>query len=86
MCLSSCILFERFNNTTAPVYISTLVSVLPLSVLYFRWSAISWPHKIELQMEQTYTSLEEDQERFNKIQLTDQNNFQDKLDSLQVIY
>lgn len=35
-------------------------------------------------MEQTYTSLEEDQERFNKIQMTDQNNFQDKLDSLQV--
>ncbi|XP_071830856.1 dynein axonemal heavy chain 1-like isoform X2 [Apostichopus japonicus] len=50
-----------------------------------KWSAISWPHKIELQMEQTYTSLEEDQERFNKIQMTDQNNFQDKLDSLQMV-
>ena len=50
----------------------------------YRWNAIGWPSKIESQMETTYAQLEEDQERFQKIQVTDQNNFQDRLDTLQV--
>ncbi|XP_033101869.1 dynein heavy chain 1, axonemal-like [Anneissia japonica] len=48
-----------------------------------KWSAIGWPHKIEIQMEQTFQQLEEDKERFQKIQVMDQNNFQDRLDALQ---
>ena len=35
-------------------------------------------------MEQTYTQLEEDEERFHKLQMTDQANFNDKLDTLSV--
>ena len=50
----------------------------------FRWTAIGWPHKIEHQMEQTYIQLEEDEERFRKLQTSDQANFNDRLDTLQV--
>ncbi|XP_022110107.1 dynein heavy chain 1, axonemal-like isoform X1 [Acanthaster planci] len=50
-----------------------------------KWNAIGWPHKIEIQMETTFAQLEEDKERFEKIQLTDQNNFTDKLDTLQMV-
>lgn len=49
-----------------------------------KWTTIGWPHKIEVQMEQTYAQLEEDEERFHKLQLTDQANFNDKLDTLSV--
>lgn len=49
-----------------------------------RWTAIGWPHKIEVQMEQTYNQLEEDEERFRKLQTSDQANFNDRLDTLQV--
>ena len=52
--------------------------------LTFRWTAIGWPHKIEHQMEQTYIQLEEDEERFRKLQTSDQANFNDRLDTLQV--
>ncbi|XP_070580015.1 dynein axonemal heavy chain 1-like isoform X2 [Ptychodera flava] len=50
-----------------------------------KWTAVGWPHKIDIQMEQVYNQLEEDQERFMKIQITDQNNFQDRLDTLQMV-
>jgi len=36
-------------------------------------------------MEATYQTLEELEEHFHKLQLADQNNFQDRLDTLQVI-
>ncbi len=49
-----------------------------------KWTAIGWPHKIEFQMEQTYAQLEEDEERFRKLQTSDQTNFEDRLDTLQV--
>lgn len=45
---------------------------------------IGWPHKIELQMEQTERQLEDDEERFHKLQMTDQANFNDKMDTLSV--
>ena len=35
-------------------------------------------------MEQTETQLDEDEERFHKLQMTDAANFNDKLDSLSV--
>ena len=35
-------------------------------------------------MDATYTQLEEDEERFHKLQMTDQANFNDKLDTLSV--
>lgn len=35
-------------------------------------------------MEQTLLQLEEDGERFRKLQLSDQTNFEDRLDGLQV--
>ncbi|XP_052808511.1 dynein axonemal heavy chain 1-like isoform X3 [Mya arenaria] len=50
-----------------------------------KWTAIGWPHKIEVQMEQTETQLEEDEERFRKLQSSDQGNFNDRLDTLQMV-
>ncbi|XP_074644244.1 dynein axonemal heavy chain 1-like [Tubulanus polymorphus] len=50
-----------------------------------KWTTIGWAHKIELQMEQTYTQLEEDEERFHKLQMSDQANFNDRLDTLQMV-
>ncbi|XP_052086994.1 dynein axonemal heavy chain 1-like isoform X4 [Mytilus californianus] len=50
-----------------------------------KWTAIAWPHKIERQMEATYTQLEEDEERFRKLQTSDQANFNDRLDTLQMV-
>ena len=49
-----------------------------------RWTAIGWPKKLEDQMESTYKQLEELEEHFHKLQLSDQNQFQDKMDTLQV--
>lgn len=49
-----------------------------------KWTAIGWPHKIEHQMEQTNQQLDEDEERFRKLQSSDQTNFEDRLDTLQV--
>ena len=50
----------------------------------FRWNTVGWPHKIEQQMELTEKQLEEDEERFHKLQMSDQANFNDKLDTLSV--
>ncbi|XP_019627758.1 PREDICTED: dynein heavy chain 1, axonemal-like isoform X2 [Branchiostoma belcheri] len=50
-----------------------------------KWTAIGWPYKIVDQMDMTLQQLEEDEERFRKIQLSDQNNFQDRLDTLQMV-
>lgn len=49
-----------------------------------RWTAIRWPQKIISQMEAAAAQHLEDEERFTKIQLADQNNFEDHLDSLKV--
>ncbi|XP_076467072.1 dynein axonemal heavy chain 1-like isoform X2 [Babylonia areolata] len=50
-----------------------------------KWTAIGWPHKIECQMEQTSLQLDEDEERFHKLQNSDQANFEDRLDTLQMV-
>ncbi|XP_013988847.1 dynein axonemal heavy chain 1 isoform X2 [Salmo salar] len=50
-----------------------------------KWTAIGWPHKIVTQMETVSSQHVEDEERFNKIQQADQNNFQERLDSLQMV-
>ena len=52
--------------------------------MVYRWTAIGWPHKIVTQMEQTEKQLDEDEERFHKLQMTDAANFNDRLDSLSV--
>ena len=49
-----------------------------------KYSCVGWPHKIELQMLQTEKQLEEDEERFHKLQLSDTGNFNDRLDGLSV--
>ena len=49
-----------------------------------KWTTIGWPHKIETQMEQTLLQLDDDEERFRKLQMSDQTNFEDRLDGLQV--
>ncbi|XP_062843095.1 dynein axonemal heavy chain 1 [Trichomycterus rosablanca] len=49
-----------------------------------KWTAVAWPHKILSQIESMKTQHEEDEERFRKIQLVDQSNFQERLDSIQM--
>nr|XP_033782541.1 dynein heavy chain 1, axonemal isoform X1 [Geotrypetes seraphini]XP_033782544.1 dynein heavy chain 1, axonemal isoform X1 [Geotrypetes seraphini]XP_033782545.1 dynein heavy chain 1, axonemal isoform X1 [Geotrypetes seraphini]XP_033782546.1 dynein heavy chain 1, axonemal isoform X1 [Geotrypetes seraphini]XP_033782547.1 dynein heavy chain 1, axonemal isoform X1 [Geotrypetes seraphini] len=49
-----------------------------------KWYAIGWPHKILTQMEMIQEQHLEDEERFHKIQIMDQNNFMERLDSLQM--
>ncbi|PVD29059.1 hypothetical protein C0Q70_11656 [Pomacea canaliculata] len=50
-----------------------------------KWTAVGWPHKIERQMEQTHIQLNDDEERFHKLQLSDQSSFEDRLDTLQMV-
>ncbi|XP_048578532.1 dynein axonemal heavy chain 1-like isoform X2 [Nematostella vectensis] len=47
-----------------------------------KWTCISWPYKIQQQMDATEQALDADEERFQKNLLSDQNTFQDRLDSL----
>ncbi|MCJ8744212.1 hypothetical protein PDJAM_G00116030 [Pangasius djambal] len=50
-----------------------------------KWTAMAWPHKILGQIESMRLQHEEDEERFQKIQLVDQSNFQERLDSLEMV-
>uniref|UniRef100_A0A8C9ZPR8 Dynein axonemal heavy chain 1 n=1 Tax=Sander lucioperca TaxID=283035 RepID=A0A8C9ZPR8_SANLU len=50
-----------------------------------KWTAIRWPQKIIGQIEAVAVQNVEDEERFHKIQLVDQNNFEEHLDSLQML-
>ncbi|KAL6464354.1 hypothetical protein MHYP_G00266710 [Metynnis hypsauchen] len=50
-----------------------------------KWTAMAWPHKILTQMENVQMQHVEDEERFHKIQLVDQSNFQERLESLQML-
>ncbi|XP_022600673.1 LOW QUALITY PROTEIN: dynein heavy chain 1, axonemal-like [Seriola dumerili] len=50
-----------------------------------KWTAIGWPQRIINQMEAAAVQHVEDEERFRKIQLTDQNNFGEHLDALQML-
>ncbi|XP_067444208.1 dynein axonemal heavy chain 1 isoform X2 [Thunnus thynnus] len=50
-----------------------------------KWTAIGYPHRITSQMEAVAIQHVEDEERFHKIQLVDQNNFEEHLDSLQML-
>jgi dynein heavy chain len=49
-----------------------------------RWAANNWPSKILGQIDMVRQQHVEDEEKFRKIQLMDQNNFQEKLEGLQV--
>ncbi|XP_029455356.1 dynein heavy chain 1, axonemal [Rhinatrema bivittatum] len=49
-----------------------------------KWYVIGWPQKIMSQMEIIQEQHLEDEERFHKIQLMDQNNFIERLDGLQM--
>ncbi|XP_029005758.1 dynein axonemal heavy chain 1 [Betta splendens] len=50
-----------------------------------RWRAIGWPQRIINQMEEVALRHVKDEEHFHKIQLADQNNFEERLDSLQML-
>lgn len=45
---------------------------------------MAWPHKILSQIENVCIQHEEDEKRFQKVQMVDQSNFQERLDSLEV--
>ncbi|XP_066555780.1 dynein axonemal heavy chain 1 [Amia ocellicauda] len=50
-----------------------------------KWAAVAWPHKVLDQLESTAAQHEQDEQRFHQIQLVDQNNFQERLDTLQML-
>ncbi|KAK7819786.1 hypothetical protein U0070_012392 [Myodes glareolus] len=50
-----------------------------------KWAANNWPFKILGQIEMVRQQHIEDEEKFRKIQLMDQNNFQEKLEGLQLV-
>ncbi|XP_068109284.1 dynein axonemal heavy chain 1 [Hyperolius riggenbachi] len=50
-----------------------------------KWAIIAWPHKIITTVETVGEQHLEDEERFRKIQVMDQNNFLERLDSLQMV-
>ncbi|KAM7402690.1 hypothetical protein PAMP_017906 [Pampus punctatissimus] len=50
-----------------------------------KWTAIGYPQRIISQMEAAAVQHVEDEERFHKIQLVDQNNFEEHLNSLQLV-
>ncbi|XP_058931925.1 dynein axonemal heavy chain 1 [Kogia breviceps] len=50
-----------------------------------KWAASSWPAKILGQIEMVRQQHMEDEEKFRKIQIMDQNNFQEKLEGLQLV-
>ena len=49
-----------------------------------RWNTIGWPRKITDQIETTENQLEEDEKKFQKNLQSDQANFEDRLDTLEV--
>ena len=58
-----------------------------ISVLCFgvrRWEALSWPYKIMQIVEKTLLVLEEDYERFAKLQASDTVSMEERLSSLTV--
>ncbi|XP_060766195.1 dynein axonemal heavy chain 1 [Neoarius graeffei] len=50
-----------------------------------KWTAMAWPNKILDQIEKVRVQHEEDEDRFQKIQLVDQSDFLERLDSLQMV-
>ncbi|XP_032988956.1 dynein axonemal heavy chain 1 isoform X1 [Rhinolophus ferrumequinum] len=50
-----------------------------------KWAASYWPSKILGQIEMVRQQHNEDEEKFRKIQIMDQNNFQEKLEGLQLV-
>uniref|UniRef100_A0A8C9DGR4 Dynein axonemal heavy chain 1 n=1 Tax=Prolemur simus TaxID=1328070 RepID=A0A8C9DGR4_PROSS len=50
-----------------------------------KWAASNWPSKILGQIEMVQHQHVEDEEKFRKIQIMDQNNFQEKLEGLQLV-
>ena len=49
-----------------------------------KWTCFAWPAKVDDLIERTNDSLTQDEERFSKILNSDQANFEDKMDSLQM--
>ncbi|KAG9260637.1 dynein heavy chain 1, axonemal [Astyanax mexicanus] len=58
---------------------------LPNEDFKAKWAAKAWPLKILTQIESVQVQHQEDEDRFQKIQLADQNNFQERLESLQMV-
>ena len=62
------------------------IMVFTRNVTFFsRYTCVGWPHKIEVQLEATAEHLEDDEERFQKNLLNEQNTFQDRLDALNMV-
>ena len=55
-----------------------------LCVVLCRWNTLSWPGKISDQVEHTEAQMEQDNEKFQKKLIDDQQQLEDRLDTLQV--
>lgn len=53
-------------------------------ICVYRWAAVGWPQKISIQIKKTVSQHLEEEERFHKILQSEQNNFEEQIDSLQV--
>lgn len=49
-----------------------------------KWTTLAWPSKIRNLVKEIEENLEEDEERFRKLQIADVASFSDKIDSLTV--
>ena len=49
-----------------------------------RWEALGWPHKIHQTVDKTLAVLEEDEERFAKLQAADSIAFEERLSGIAV--
>ena len=49
-----------------------------------KWTTLAWPSKIRNLVEEIEANLEEDEERFRKLQVSDLASFSEKIDSLTV--
>ena len=74
-----------FLRAQHPCSKPTIMLVFSRNVTFFRYTCVGWPHKIEIQLEATAEHLEDDEERFQKNLLNEQNTFQDRLDALNMV-
>lgn len=51
---------------------------------FIRWNTIGWPRKISEQIEHTEKQLDDDEQKFQRNLQSDQANFDDRLDTLEV--
>lgn len=86
MFCSKCIIsLQRFvDQQSSLLLVTTEFVVLLIAVGECRWNMVGWPSKLDRQVEQVEETQAKDEDRFQKNLANDQQEFDDKLDSLEV--